>query len=135
MALKTRMAIAISLLFALMLAGLMALFVLLSYFGYVGGAWFYILPLTFSVIVVLAQWYFGPTILKWIYKIEWVDNIDQGFPTLAPFIRKTCADNNIPVPRIGIIRDGNPNAFVFGRTRNSANLVITEGVFRYCYAE
>jgi Zn-dependent protease with chaperone function len=135
MTLKTRMAIAIGLLFGLLFAALMALFVLLAYFGYVGGVWFYLLPLTFSALVVLAQWWLGPVILKWIYKIEWVDNIDQGFPTLAPFIRKTCADNNIPVPRVGIIRDGNPNAFVFGRTRKDANLVITEGVFRYCDAE
>lgn len=135
MALKTRMAIAIGLLFGLLFAGLMALFVLLAYFGVIGGAWFYIIPLAFSLLVVLLQWWFGPVILRWIYKIEWVADIDSGLPMLAPFIRKTCAENNIPVPRVGIIRDGNPNAFVFGRTRRDANLVVTEGVFRYCDTE
>jgi len=135
MALKTRMAIAIGLLFGLLFAGLMALFVLLAYFGFISGVWFYLIPLIFSVVVVLLQWALGPVIIRWIYKIEWVADIDQGLPTLAPFIKRTCAENNIPVPRVGIIRDGNPNAFVFGRTRKDANLVITEGVFRYCNTE
>lgn len=135
MALKTRMAIAIGLLFGLLFAGLMAVFVGLSMAGFVAGIWFYIIPMAFSIITVLAQWAIGPVIIKWIYHIEWVDNLDVGLPTLAPFIRNTCAANNVPVPRVGIIRDGNPNAFVFGRTKNSANLVITEGVFRYCDAE
>jgi Zn-dependent protease with chaperone function len=135
MALKTRMAIAIALLFAFLFAALMALVFLLAYVGLISGSLILILPVVFAALVVLAQWWFGPVIIRWIYKIEWVDDLDKGMPMLAPFIRKTCADNNVPVPRVGIIHDGNPNAFAFGRRRRDANLVITEGVFRYCDTE
>jgi Zn-dependent protease with chaperone function len=39
------------------------------------------------------------------------------------------------VARLGIVDDDNPNAFTFGRTRNSGHLVITRGILKYCDRE
>jgi heat shock protein HtpX len=134
MGLRLRMSIAIAALFALVFAALIFVYALLTLMGVVSGALILILPFVISVAVVLLQWGLGPYILKWVYHIRWID-LDTELPTLAPFIRRVCAENNIKVPRAGVIDDGNPNAFVFGHTKNHANLVITRGVFQYCNTE
>jgi len=128
------MAIAIALLFALLFAALMFLYVLLTLAGVITGQLVLIVPVAIAVVIVFLQWAVGPYILKWVYKIRWVD-LDSELPMLAPFIRKVCEENKVKVPRVGVIDDGNPNAFVFGHTRNHANLVITRGVFTYCNQE
>jgi len=134
MGLRVRMAIALALLFALLFAALMFLYVLLTLMGVITGQLIIILPVAIAIAVVFLQWALGPFVIKWIYKIRWVD-LDLELPMLAPFIRKVCEENHVKVPRTGVIDDGNPNAFVFGHTRNRANLVITRGVFTYCNQE
>jgi len=134
MFLRFRIAIAIALLFALLFAALMFLFVLLTLLGVITGQLIVIVPVLIAVGVVFLQWAIGPYIIRWIYKIRWI-NLDTDLPMLAPFIRKVCEENKIKVPRVGVIDDGNPNAFVFGHTKNRANLVITRGIFQYCNEE
>jgi Zn-dependent protease with chaperone function len=41
---------------------------------------------------------------------------------------KLCRARNIPFPRVGIIDDGNPNAFTYGHYPANARLVITGGL-------
>ena len=57
----------------------MALIAILAYTGVVSGVyWLILLPAVFAVLIVLVQWWLSPHILKWIYKIVWVDH-EQGF--------------------------------------------------------
>ena len=49
-------------------------------------------------------------------------------PYLVGFIDSIAAKYNIKTPRFGIIHDGNPNAFCYGWTKNSARLIITDGI-------
>jgi heat shock protein HtpX len=85
------------------------------------------IALAFALGVLLLQYLLGPFILQWIYKIEWQEpkNVD---PQLAEFIERVCAERRIPLPRFGVIRDGNPNAFTFGHYPGDARLVVTTGV-------
>lgn len=83
--------------------------------------------LVFAVAIVLLQYLLGPWILQLIYKIEWNDP-ERLDPALARFIADTCAVRGIPVPRLGIIHDGNPNAFTFGHYPRDARLVVTTGL-------
>ena len=39
-----------------------------------------------------------------------------------------CAELKIKTPRLGVIEDGNPNAFTYGRTRRDARVVVTAGL-------
>jgi Zn-dependent protease with chaperone function len=81
----------------------------------------------FALGMVFLQYLLGPWILQLIYHIEWRDpqSVD---PALAQFLTATCAAKNIPVPRLGLIHDGNPNAFTFGHYPGDARLVVTTGL-------
>jgi Zn-dependent protease with chaperone function len=138
MALRTRMAVAIFLLFGLLFAFFMGLIYLLLLLEVVEGVlWIFILPVILAVAIVLLQYGISPYILKWIYKIEWVGPDEGGFPDqrTEDVYRKIGAlvqQEGIAMPKVGIVPDNNPNAFTFGWTRNRSFLVLTAGVFKYC---
>ena len=98
--------------------------------GLLFGAEFYHIVIL-ALLFILLQWWIGPVIIRWIYKIDWVT---LGFfdPEIQEYVQRVVEDNKIRMPRLGIVRDGNPNAFCFGRTRNDAYLVITQGILDYC---
>ncbi|MCX8174054.1 MAG: zinc metalloprotease HtpX [Thermoplasmata archaeon] len=131
MGLKTRMAIALALLFGLVFAVGMGFIAVLEYFGLIQGIWLLIIPLCFAIFVVFLQWAISPFILSWIYKIEWV-SLEALPPAIATYITDVCAKERINLPRVGIIDDLNPNAFTFGWTKNHARVAITRGVLEYC---
>jgi heat shock protein HtpX len=81
----------------------------------------------FAIVVVLLQYLLGPWILQLIYKIQWheMQSVD---PVLARFVEVTCKEKGIPLPRFGVIEDGNPNAFTFGHYPGDARLVVTRGL-------
>ncbi|MBN1485056.1 MAG: M48 family metalloprotease [Chloroflexia bacterium] len=81
----------------------------------------------FALGIILLQYLLGPWVLQLIYKVEWVEPASVD-PELAAFIERVCEDKNIPHPRFGLIRDGNPNAFTFGHYPGDARLVITTGL-------
>jgi heat shock protein HtpX len=89
------------------------------------------LPVTAAVIFALAilllQFLLGPTIIQWIYKIEWREVKDVD-PQMAEFIENVTFERDIPAPRFGVIQDGNPNAFTFGHYPGNARLVVTSGL-------
>jgi Zn-dependent protease with chaperone function len=132
MGLKTRMAIALALLFGLLFALLMGFTYFLFYIGVLDGIWIIAIPLIFTILIVIAQWAIGPYIIKWIFKIKWVSSYGKR---IDHYIYMTCARYGIQKPKLGIILDHNPNAFCFGWTRNKSFLVITEGIIKYCDEE
>jgi heat shock protein HtpX len=81
----------------------------------------------FALVILLLQYLLGPTILQIIYKIEWRE-AESFDPQLAAFITRVTTERNIPSPRFGVIRDGNPNAFTFGHYPGNARLVVTTGL-------
>ncbi len=81
----------------------------------------------FALVILLLQYALGPIIIQFIYKIEWQDVKDVD-PQIAQFIERVTAERNIPQPRFGVIRDGNPNAFTFGHYPGNARLVVTSGL-------
>jgi heat shock protein HtpX len=92
---------------------------------------FFDLPTIFAVLfaigIVLLQYLLGPWILELIYKIQWRD-MQSVDPSLANFVENICAAKGIPLPKFGIIEDGNPNAFTFGHYPGDARLVVTTGL-------
>ncbi|MCJ2520804.1 MAG: M48 family metalloprotease [Candidatus Thermoplasmatota archaeon] len=131
MGLKTRMALAIFSLFALLFAILMALAYWLMLQGYLSGILIVLIPVAIALFVVLLQWAIAPYIIRFIYDIRWTDPRDVD-PDMAEFMERICKERNIPVPKFGIIEDDNPNAFTFGWTRRRAHVVLTRGIMKYC---
>jgi Zn-dependent protease with chaperone function len=131
------MAFAIFLLFGLLFAFFMAILAILAYTGVISGViWLIALPAVFAVLIVLFQWWVSPYILKWIYKIVWVDPAsgfsDRRIETVYRKIEAMAAHEGVAMPKFGLVLDDNPNAFTFGWTRNRSFLVLTRGVFKYC---
>ncbi|MHB0999244.1 MAG: zinc metalloprotease HtpX [Armatimonadota bacterium] len=93
--------------------------------------WHYNMPiwyaLVFAVFVVGLQYLLGPVIIGWIFKIRWVMPSEVS-PRLSAFLVDACKEARIPEPKFGIIDDGNPNAFTYGRTPKDARVVVTQGL-------
>lgn len=82
----------------------------------------------FSVCIVLLQFLFGPMIIDIVYDV-WFENYDICISkNVLEFIEASCREYNMPIPRIGIIKDGNPNAFTYGHIPRNARVVVTTGL-------
>jgi len=82
----------------------------------------------FSVGLIGLQYLAGPFFIDWILTIVWDDDLSLLPEANREFVLKLCAERGLKTPRIGIIYDGNPNAFSFGHTPGDARVVITKGL-------
>ena len=84
------------------------------------------------IAIIFFQFLFSPIILDWQLKflgsLDWVPL--SKLPThFKDSLIQLCRDHNLPLPRVGIIRDRSPQAYTYGRTPYSARLVFSEGMF------
>ncbi|MFX1258290.1 MAG: zinc metalloprotease HtpX, partial [Promethearchaeota archaeon] len=95
--------------------------------------WSLWLMIGLTIGIILLQYLLGPYIINWLYKINWIsyDQFKAQYPYLAAVVDKVVSIRGIKTPRMGIIKDGNPNAFTFGHTKNNARIVITSGILEY----
>jgi Zn-dependent protease with chaperone function len=117
-----------------------SLFALLYAVVFVIGVWFLpssiwglIIMVGITIAMVLLQYGISPLIIGWIYRIDWIpyDEFSARYPHMADSLNKVVAYNGIKMPRLGIIHDLNPNAFTYGWSKNSARVVITDGILKY----
>jgi len=84
-----------------------------------------------AVAIILLQYLVSPFLmdlmLSWLYSMKWI-SLSELPPRLAQFIEDTCGKNSMPCPRVGLIYDGNPNAFTYGHTPRNARVIITRGL-------
>jgi Zn-dependent protease with chaperone function len=107
---------------------------------FVIGVWFLpsslfglLIMVALTVGMVLFQYGISPLIVNWLYDIDWIpyEEFAMHYPHLADSLDKVVAFNGIKQPRLGIIHDLNPNAFTYGWSKNSARVVITDGILEY----
>ena len=80
----------------------------------------------FVFALVGVQYLVSPWIIERIYAIGWYE---EDIPEMQrAFVRQLCEQRRIPVPRMGIIESGTPNAFAFGRVRSDARIIVTRGL-------
>ncbi|MCL4381268.1 MAG: zinc metalloprotease HtpX [Candidatus Marsarchaeota archaeon] len=108
-------------LFLMFAIGFGIIYFILLFFGF---SFSYIL--VFAVLFFIAQWAISPEIIKFSSHLEYVKNTE--YPELHEIVRDLAKEANVPVPRIAISPSQDPNAFVFGRTRKSATLVVHKGL-------
>ena len=93
------------------------------------------ISLAFFMVVVFAfvQFLISPWImdltLRWFQGLHWVDPGSLPEP-LRAFMVRVAEKHQIPFPRVGIIEDGNPNAFTYGHTPKNARVVFTRGLMQ-----
>lgn len=79
-----------------------------------------------AIVMGFVQWWIGPKIIRWSTNMR---PLQAGeMPWIEQTVREICAKNKVKVPQITIANTGMPNAFVFGRTSNSATLTLTQGL-------
>lgn len=109
----------ITMLFALLL-GIMTLAAELLSFDFS-------LAVVLSLLVLTVQFLIGPWILERFFRIRW-DIETFVTPNLLEWVESTCATEGLPLPKLGVIEDGTPNAFTYGRFRKNARVVVTTGL-------
>ena len=118
--LKLSMSISIFLvffIFALFLAVIMYLFQLPLIFAVIG-----------SLLFILFQYLIGPEIVKVSTRLKYLKPGEN--PWLESTVRELAEKSGIPTPKLAIVPDETPNAFVFGRTRGDATLAVHEGLLK-----
>jgi Zn-dependent protease with chaperone function len=90
--------------------------------------WF---PFAFAIAMILLQYAINPRIIEWLIPATIVPRTADGYGTDHPLARilvARCKQAGIPLVKLGIVDDGNPNAFTFGHTRGDARIWVTRGL-------
>jgi len=117
-----------------------ALFALLYAIVFAIGVWFLpsnlfglILMIVITLVMILVQYGISPLFVGWMYRIDWIpyEEFATRYPHLADSLDKVVAYNGIKIPRLGIIHDRAPNAFTYGWSKNSARVVMSDGILEF----
>jgi heat shock protein HtpX len=77
---------------------------------------------------ILVEYLIGPSIVSRAARLRYLDSGEN--PWLEQTVKGLADKSGLPVPRLAIVRDETPNAFVFGRTAKGATLAVHEGLLR-----
>ncbi|MFO7618276.1 MAG: zinc metalloprotease HtpX [Thermoplasmata archaeon] len=128
-ALKRSMALTLILIFGMLFALLIVISTLIQW--YMAGAfipfWFQIIVIIFiTTLFVLFQWAISPGIIRWSSRLRYLKPGENPF--LENAVRELCQKSGVPMPALAVSPDRSPNAFVFGRSKNSATLAVHVGL-------
>jgi len=99
--------------------------VFLWYSG-VGGIFGVVLAFLFAGVVVLIQWYMGPTIIRSMANMREIKK--NEFPEIQMTVKRLSRIAGIPVPKLYVVYNSEPNAFAFGRTTASSSIAVHTGL-------
>jgi len=86
----------------------------------------FIYALIGTVIFILIEYLTGPAIVKSSTRLRYLEKGEN--PWLETTVKELADKTGIPMPKLAIVPDKTPNAFVFGRTAKSATLAVHEGL-------
>jgi len=113
------------------------LLVTIIFAAFLGALMFLIrLPLIFSLtftlfatlIFILIQYLIGPAMVKWSTGLHYLKPGEH--PWLETTVKGIAEKSAISPPKLAIVPDPTPNAFVFGRTTGGATLAVHEGLLK-----
>jgi Zn-dependent protease with chaperone function len=85
----------------------------------------------FAIVVIGVQFAINPWIIEWLVPAVALRHNGVRYDTdhvVGEIVARRCRDAGIPLVRLGIVNDGNPNAFTFGHTPNDARMYVTRGL-------
>jgi len=89
------------------------------------------LAVVLAIAVIGLQYFAAPFLmdlfLRYLQSTRWVSKEDLP-RHLSAFMEEACRTKKIPLPRVGLIDDGNPNAFTYGHHPWDARLILTSGL-------
>jgi heat shock protein HtpX len=92
----------------------------------VGFDWTY--ALIGTVLFVLLQYLIGPAVVRASTRLQYLKPGEN--PWLESTVKELADKSGISMPKLAIVPDKTPNAFVFGRTSNDTTLAVHEGLLR-----
>jgi heat shock protein HtpX len=87
-----------------------------------------ILIVALPVLFILFQYLIGPAIVKMSTRLQYLQPGQN--PWLESTVKELADKSQLPMPKLAIVPDNTPNAFVFGRTANDATLAVHEGLLK-----
>ncbi len=87
-----------------------------------------IIAVTLASLFILFQYLIGPSIVKFSTRLKYLRSGEN--PWLESTVKELSDRSQIPMPKLAIVPDNTPNAFVFGRTAGTATLAVHEGLLR-----
>jgi len=111
---------------AMLMAAIMALFGIVG--GMIGGKSGMLLALMFGgAMNVFSYWFSDRLVLK-MYNAQEVD--ETSAPQLFAMVRELAQRANLPMPRVYLIQEDQPNAFATGRNPEHAAVAATTGILQ-----
>jgi heat shock protein HtpX len=86
--------------------------------------WAFIITLLF----ILLQYLIGPAIVRGSTRLHYLKPGEN--PWLESTVKELAEKSGLPTPRLAVVPEESPNAFVFGRTAGDATLAVHEGLLR-----
>ena len=118
--LKVAMAVPI-LLVGIIFAALLALIMYVLQLSYI---WAFVL----AGIFILIEYLIGPAIVKATTRLRYLKEGEN--PWLESTVKELAQKSGIPTPKLAVVPNPTPNAFVFGRTSGEATLAVHEGLLQ-----
>ena len=111
---------------SILMAGIMSLFGMLG--AYLGGANGMLLALLFGGgMNFFAYWFSADMVLK-MYNAQEID--EASSPYLYNMVKELAARADLPMPKVYIIDEAQPNAFATGRNPENAAVAATSGILQ-----
>jgi len=79
-----------------------------------------------TIIFILIQYLIGPSIVRATTRLRYLKEGEN--PWLESTVKDLAQKSGIPPPRLAVVPNQTPNAFVFGRTTGDATLAVHEGL-------
>ncbi len=111
---------------AMLMAGIMALFGVIG--GMLGGQSGMLLALVFGGAMNIFSYWFSDTMVLKMYNAQQVD--ETSAPQFYAMIRELAQRAELPMPKVYLINEAQPNAFATGRNPEHAAVAATTGIIQ-----
>ena len=109
---------------SILMAAIMALFGVIG--AYIGGASGMLMALLFGGAMNLFAYWFSDTMVLKMYNAQEVD--ETSAPQFYTMVRELSGRAGLPMPRVYLIDEAQPNAFATGRNPDNAAVAATTGI-------
>jgi heat shock protein HtpX len=88
----------------------------------------YIWSFILAGLFILLEYLIGPAIVRASTRLRYLKSGEN--PWLETTVNELAQKSGIPIPKLAIVPNPAPNAFVFGRTQRDATLAVHEGLLK-----
>ena len=81
-----------------------------------------------GILFIGLEYLIGPSVVSHAANLHYLDSGENSW--LEQTVKELADKSRLPMPRLAIVPDETPNAFVFGRTAKGATLAVHEGLLK-----